>query len=150
TAFNFGKNGIRGTAVMRNGKIIQMAGISGIFTGLGATAKGLSTTQSVSPLGTTSTIDPSKALGSLMGNSLESIGSKLSDYYIKLAEQYHPVIELNAGSVVNIVFLRGFSLTPDDTPEAKTNNPQSNVQHVVQLPDAIKNTIKGVFPNEQQ
>ncbi|PSW24313.1 conjugal transfer protein TraB, partial [Photobacterium phosphoreum] len=42
TAFNFGKNGIRGTAVMRNGKIIQMAGISGIFTGLGATAKGLS------------------------------------------------------------------------------------------------------------
>ncbi|MBD1576949.1 conjugal transfer protein TraB [Vibrio sp. S11_S32] len=147
TAFNFGKNGIRGTAVMRNGKIIEMAGVSGIFSGIGDTAKAMSSTQSVSPLGTTTTINPSDALGNLAGSSLESVGSKLSDYYIKLAEQYHPVIELNAGSVVNIVFLHGFSLDPNETPTPTANQQNTNIQHVVQLPDAIKNSMKGVFNN---
>ncbi|MDP2516059.1 hypothetical protein Q8W15_15700 [Photobacterium damselae subsp. piscicida] len=40
------------------------------------------------------------------------MGSKLSDYYIKLAEQYHPIIELNPGTVVNLVILKGFPLNP--------------------------------------
>ena len=112
TAFNFGRNGIRGTTVMRNGKIIQMAGISGFFTGLGDTAQAMSRTISESPLGTTSTVDPSKALQNLGGSALKSIGSKLADYYIGLAEQYHPIVELNPGNVVNIVFLDGFPLDP--------------------------------------
>nr|WP_161494016.1 hypothetical protein [Vibrio mediterranei] len=34
TVFNFGKNGIAGTAIMRNSKIIQSAGVAGILTGL--------------------------------------------------------------------------------------------------------------------
>ena len=144
TAFNFGKNGVRGTPVMRNGKIVEMAGVSGLFTGLGDTAKNLSTTQSVSPLGTTTTINPSDALANLTGSSLEAVGSKLSDYYIKLAEQYHPVIELNAGAVVNIVFLQGFSLDPNVAP-TKTQHTNANVQQVVQLPDAIKSKMKNVF-----
>ena len=144
TAFNFGKNGVRGTPVMRNGKIIEMAGISGLFTGLGDAAKNLSTTQSVSPLGTTTSINPSDALANLTGSSLQAVGSKLSDYYIKLAEQYHPVIELNAGSVVNIVFLQGFSLDPDAAP-TPTQHTNANVQQVVQLPDAIKSKMKNVF-----
>jgi len=145
TAFNFGLNGVRGTAVMRNGKIIEMAGVSGVFSGLGSTAKSMSTTQSVSALGSTSTLNPSDALANLAGSSLEAVGSKLSDYYIKLAEQYHPVIELNAGSVVNIVFEKGFSLNPNDKPVEKADSSSANVQQVVQLPDTIKNTLKGAF-----
>ena len=110
TAFNFGRNGIRGTTVMRNGKIVQMAGVSGLFTGLGDTAQAMSQTTAVSPLGTTTTIDANDALLNLAGASAESVGSKLADYYIKMAEQYHPIIELNPGTIVNIVFLEGFDL----------------------------------------
>ena len=110
TAFNFGRNGIRGTPVMRNGDIIKMAGISGLFTGLGDTAKNASSSQITSPSGVVSTVDPSQALLNMGGSALESVGSKLSEYYIKLAEQYHPIIELNPGAVVNLVFLEGFPL----------------------------------------
>ncbi|MCL1132507.1 TraB/VirB10 family protein, partial [Shewanella sairae] len=110
TAFNFGRNGIRGTPVMRNGDIVKMAGISGLFTGLGDTAKNASSSQITSPSGVVSTVDPSQALLNMGGSALESVGSKLADYYIKLAEQYHPIIELNPGAVVNLVFLEGFPL----------------------------------------
>ncbi|MCX7125442.1 MAG: hypothetical protein NTU49_06805 [Gammaproteobacteria bacterium] len=36
----------------------------------------------------------------------------LAAYYIKRANQYHSVIELNAGTIVNLVFLNKFLLTP--------------------------------------
>ena len=35
---------------------------------------------------------------------------KLAEYNIKRAEQYHPVIQLSAGTVVDIVFQEGFFL----------------------------------------
>ncbi|MGR6862806.1 TraB/VirB10 family protein [Aliivibrio salmonicida] len=113
TAFNFGRNGIRGTPVMRNGKIMQMAGISGLFTGLGDTAKNASSTQVTGPAGVVSSVNPSQALLNMGGSALENVGSKMADYYIKLAEQYHPIIELNPGAVVNLVFLQGFPLDAD-------------------------------------
>jgi conjugal transfer pilus assembly protein TraB len=113
TAFNFGRNGIRGTPVMRNGKIMQMAGISGLFTGLGDTAKNASSTQVTGPAGVVSSVNPSQALLNMGGSALENVGSKMADYYIKLAEQYHPIIELRPGAVVNLVFLQGFPLDAD-------------------------------------
>nr|WP_309303742.1 TraB/VirB10 family protein [Vibrio parahaemolyticus] len=110
TAFNFGRNGIRGTSVLRNGKIVQMAGISGILTGLGETGAGLASTTSTSALGSTSSINSEDVGLSLLGNATSEVGSKLSDYYIALAEQYHPFIEINPGGLVNIVFTQGFPL----------------------------------------
>lgn len=110
TVFNFGRNGIRGTSILRNGKIVQMAGISGILTGLGETGAGLASTTSTSALGSTSNINSEDVGLSLLGNATSEIGSKLSDYYIALAEQYHPFIEINPGGIVNIVFTQGFPL----------------------------------------
>ncbi|MEZ8082814.1 TrbI/VirB10 family protein [Enterovibrio norvegicus] len=110
TAFNFGRNGIRGTSVLRNGKIIQMAGIAGILTGLGEAGKGLATTTSTSALGSTSSVNGEDIGLNLLGNATSEVGSKLSDYYIALAELYHPFIEVNPGGYVNIVFTAGFPL----------------------------------------
>ncbi|PSV86227.1 conjugal transfer protein TraB, partial [Photobacterium iliopiscarium] len=69
------------------------------------------------PAGVVSTINPSDALMNMGGSALENIGSKLADYYIKLAEQYHPIIELNPGSIANLVFLEGFPLDADKIAE---------------------------------
>lgn len=112
TAFNFGRNGIRGTTILKNGKIVQMAGVSGILTGLGETGKALSQTTSTSALGSTSTINGQDAALNLLGNATSSVGSKLADYYISLAEMYHPIVEINPGAMVNIVFLEGFPIDP--------------------------------------
>ncbi len=125
TAFNFGRNGMRGTPVMRNGSIVKMAGLSGIFSGLGETAQAASSSTVTSPSGVVSSINPSKALMNLTGNALGRVGSKLSDYYIKLAEQYHPIIELNPGTIANLVFLEGFPLDPKKIEEYQARMSQS-------------------------
>ncbi|MFY2508879.1 TrbI/VirB10 family protein [Vibrio pectenicida] len=123
TAFNFGRNGIRGTTILKNGDIVEMAGISGILTGIGETGKALSQTTTPTALGPSQTIQSSDALINLLGNATSSVGSKLADYYIKLAELYHPIVEINPGGVVNIVFLKGFPLDPllADEYEAEVN-----------------------------
>lgn len=112
TAFNFGRNGIRGTTILKNGEIVQMAGIAGILTGIGETGQALSQTTATSALGTTSSINSQDAALNLLGNATSTVGEKLSDYYIGLAELYHPIVEINPGAVVNIVFLEGFPLDP--------------------------------------
>lgn len=112
TAFNFGRNGIRGTTILKNGKIVEMAGVSGILTGIGETGKALSQTTTPTALGPSQSVNGGDALVNLLGNATSSVGSKLADYYIKLAELYHPIVEVNPGAVVNIVFLEGFPLDP--------------------------------------
>lgn len=111
TAFDVGgKNGIRGIPVLKNGKIIQMSGMSGFLSGIGGALNQASTTTSVSPLGTTQSIDPGKVLQSGLGQGGQTALAKVADYYLKLAEQYSPIIEIRAGAQVDIVFLKGFPI----------------------------------------
>ena len=149
TVFNYGRNGIRGTAIMKNGKIVQMAGVSGILTGLGDTGKALSETTSTSALGSTTTISGSDALLNLAGSATSSVGSKLADYYIKLAEQYHPIIELNPGNTVNIVFLKGFPLDAvgiAEYEEALANQQQAPQSATAQILNTISNPLMENLP----
>ena len=77
------------------------------------------TTQAISPLGVTSAIKSGKTLEqSAYGGANTALG-KLADYYIKLADMYHPIVQVRAGSQVTVVFLKGFSLT-EGLPEALT------------------------------
>ncbi len=52
TVFNFGRNGIRGTTILKNGKIVQMVGIAGILQGVGDAGKALAQTTTPTALGT--------------------------------------------------------------------------------------------------
>lgn len=149
TVFNFGKNGIRGNAVMRNSKIIGAAGTAGVLSGLGSAATGMSQTQSTSALGTTSSVNPSKVPLNILGGATEKVASQLSEYYIKLAEKYHPDIDLQQGAIVNIVFLKGFPLHGQAVDEYTTKLNQARAaktQAVTQLtsnPVAVmKNSAK--------
>lgn len=151
TVFNFGRNGIRGTTLMKNSKVIQMAGISGLLTGLGETGKALSETTSTSALGSTTTIGGSDALFNLVGGATASVGSQLADYYIKLAEQYHPIIELNPGNIVNIVFLQGFPLDPvgiSEYQDALANQAQNTVPTSAQILTTMSNPLFERMPND--
>ncbi len=44
----------------------------------------------------------------------EKAASTLSDYWVKRAEQYHPIIDIGAGNLVTIVFQDGFQLETID------------------------------------
>lgn len=108
-----GNDGLRGHVVMRNGKLLWNAGISGMLSGVGSAMQQSLTTQAISPLGTTSSVASGKVFqyGALGGANTAM--SKIADYYIKLAELYHPIVQIHAGSHVDIMFLKGFYLDLD-------------------------------------
>jgi conjugal transfer pilus assembly protein TraB len=108
---------------------------------LGETGKALSQTTTPTALGPSQSVNGEDALVNLLGNATSSVGSKLADYYIKLAELYHPIVEVNPGAIVNIVFLEGFPLDPllaeeyeaevKREEQAANNTPQNQLMSVL-------------------
>lgn len=149
TVFNYGRNGIRGNTVIQNGQIVQMAGIASILGGAGTAATSLTQTTSTSALGTTSSVKPEDALLNMLGEGVQGAGKTLADYYIKLAEQYHPIIELNPGNVVNIVFLKGFPLDAVGIEEYETALAQQQstaTSPAAQIMETITNPLLSQLP----
>ena len=72
-----GKAGMRGRLVSKQGQLLANALIAGVASGIGQAFQQSSTTFSVSPLGSTSTLDPSKqleaGLGAGVGKALDSM-----------------------------------------------------------------------------
>jgi conjugal transfer pilus assembly protein TraB len=115
-----GKNGIKGEVVMRNGKILGWAFGAGFVDGIG---KGMqSSAQPVVGLGATAAMSGAEIAKSGLGGGTSQAAKTLSDYYIKRAEQYHPIIPIGAGNEVTVVFQDGFQLqTTEEVRLAKEN-----------------------------
>ena len=134
-----GSDGIRGHVVMRNNKLIFNAGVAGVLSGVGSAMKQTLTTQTTTPLGgATQTILPNNAWKYGAVGGLDNAFTKLADYYIKLADMYHPIVQVHAGSEVTAVFLKGFSLS-DGTIEDKSIS-KPNSQEVI--PESVTQTLK--------
>ncbi|WP_025123681.1 MULTISPECIES: F-type conjugal transfer pilus assembly protein TraB [unclassified Serratia (in: enterobacteria)] len=103
-----GKNGIKGEVVMRNGKILGWAWGAGFVDGIGQGAQTAS--QPAVGLGATASIGAADVLKMGIGGGASKAAQTLGDYYIKRAEQYHPVIPIGAGNEVTVVFQDGFQL----------------------------------------
>ena len=99
-----GKNGMRGRLVTKQGALIARSIWSGIAGGIG---KGISqsfSTISTAATGAVESVDPNKigqyGLTQGFGSALE----KVSDWYLKRADEIYPVIEIDVGRVVDVVF----------------------------------------------
>ncbi|WNJ82271.1 F-type conjugal transfer pilus assembly protein TraB (plasmid) [Cedecea neteri] len=124
-----GKQGIRGKPVMRNGAILANAGLSGAFSGFGEGIKSAATP--TVGLGASASVGAGDIFKQGLGGGANKAADTLSQYYIKRAEQYHPVIDIGAGNAVTVVFQEGFRLqTIEDAELAKEKKeaPQANVQ----------------------
>lgn len=84
-----GKNGIKGEVVMRNGKILGWAWGAGFVDGIGQGMERAS--QPAVGLGATAAYGAGDVLKMGIGGGASKAAQTLSDYYIKRAEQYHPV-----------------------------------------------------------
>ncbi|KML22959.1 conjugal transfer protein TraB [Leclercia adecarboxylata] len=112
-----GKNGIRADPVIRNGKIVGYAFAGGAIDAMGSAISDIGST-SVG-IGGASTIGAGDVARSGIGGGTSQAGKTLSDYFIKRAEQYHPVIPVGAGVSVSVVFQEGFQLQYADVPKKK-------------------------------
>lgn len=104
------KNGVRGNPVWREGALLGRAAVAGTLSGLGSAIAETYTTNSISPLGSTQTVNNSDIFKFGAAQGASNAMEKLAEYNIRRAEQYHPVIQLSAGQSVDIVFLKGFYL----------------------------------------
>jgi len=113
-----GKGGIRGKPVMRNGMIVGYAGAAGLLSGFGEGIKSAAT-PSVG-LGATADVGAGDVFKQGIGGGASKAADTLSQYWIKRAEQYHPVIDIGAGNQVTVVFQKGFRLeTLEDAEDEK-------------------------------
>ena len=104
-----GKTGVRGPVVSREGALVEKAFLAGMVSGIGQGVAQAFQPQAVAA-GTGATV----ANGTLsdigragLGAGASSAGQKVADYMIRRAEQYQPVIQLQAGTKVTLVFLEG-------------------------------------------
>jgi conjugal transfer pilus assembly protein TraB len=112
--FYKGKVGIKGTPVMKDGKVLKWAGISGALSGVASAAQYAQSVQSIGAFGASSIVPSSNIAPFAAFGGASKAADTLSQYYIKRAEQYHPVIPIGAGTEVTIVFKDGFYLEPDE------------------------------------
>ncbi len=105
-----GKAGMRGRLVSKQGQILANALLAGVASGIGHAFTQSATTLSVSPLGTTSSVDPGKQLEAGLGTGVGKALDRLAQYYISLAEKVFPVIEVDAGRSVDVVLTQGVAL----------------------------------------
>lgn len=97
-----GKAGMRGRLVSKQGQVLGNALLAGVVAGIGTGLERSSTIQSISPLGSTTTTKPGHEFASGIGAGVGHALDRLADYYIRLADKMFPVIEIDAGRVVDV------------------------------------------------
>ncbi|MEX3098826.1 TrbI/VirB10 family protein [Serratia ureilytica] len=119
----YGKAGIKGVPVMRNGKILGLAFGAGALSGIGQSVSQVG--QTVAGVGATSTISGGDVARAGLGGGASTAATKLADYYIQRAEQYHPIIPIGAANRVEIVFTEGFRASFIEDQEASEQAAQA-------------------------
>lgn len=107
-----GAPGLRGKVVDKAGAVAREAFLSGILSGMSNFLKFEAQTSvyPISPFGQTHALDAKDALKGGMGQGASNALEKLADFSIKRAESMQPVIVINPGRVVDVVFKEGFDL----------------------------------------
>ena len=104
------KVGLSGRVVSRMGAATARATVAGIFGGAGDWLKAASTTTSTSALGSTQTVDGSDVVPYALGGGLSEGADTLRDFYLDLARQTTPVIEVGATKEITVVISEGKDL----------------------------------------
>lgn len=132
-----GKVGLRGRLVTKQGQMLANALLSGIASGIGQGLATSATDYSTSPLGSIAHTSGSDAYRSGLGSGVGRALDRLAQYYIKLAEQTFPVVEIDAGREIDVVITKGVRI---DVPA-----PSRQTAHVASLrPSPEARTLKGL------
>jgi conjugal transfer pilus assembly protein TraB len=109
-----GKAGMRGRLVSKQGQVLANALMTGVISGIGQGFQQSATTYSTSALGSVGTIADGKHMEAGIGAGVGKALDRLSQYYITLAEKMFPIIEVDAGRVVDVVLTKGVTLGVGD------------------------------------
>ena len=122
-----GKVGMRGRLVTKQGQMLANALLAGVVSGIGQGLATSSTSYSTSALGTIATASGADAYRAGLGTGVGRALDRLAQYYIKLAENTFPVIEVDAGREIDVVITKGvrIDLPPSSSDQRARANPSS-------------------------
>jgi len=109
-----GKIGLKGTVVSKMGATIARSLIAGFFGGIGDAFKMSSATQAVSALGVTQIVDPNQLVKAGVGGGISTAASELQKFYLELAKQTMPVVEVGATKNITLIISEGIELNIKD------------------------------------
>ena len=113
-----GKVGMRGRLVSKQGSMIAKSLVSGFLAGFGQVIAPTQVPQlNVTPGSSAQyqSIDMAAAAQAGVGKGISEASKMVAQFYLDMAKEMFPVIEVDAGRKVTIVTLRGIQLTPRDS-----------------------------------
>lgn len=114
-----GKKGLSGKVVTRAGAALARTFIAGTISGISQSVENTFGNTSTSALGTVRTLDAGDAMKSGLSGGLSKSSEKLTDFYLDLARQAGPVVEVGAAKEVVVVIQEGVGLEIKPTVGAK-------------------------------
>lgn len=129
-----GAAGIRGRMVLRDGELVRSALIAGTLSGLGNSFASTQGTNSISPLGATTTYTTGDILKAGAGKGVGNGLDMLAKYKIKQAENLQPIIQINGGREVDIVFYTSSEVgvtTGNPMPKAASSSANKELMNVL-------------------
>ncbi len=105
-----GVAGIGGKVVAKMGSMVARSLLAGFFGGAGDALKASATTTSISPLGTTQSIDASDVALAGLGNGLSGGFKEIQKFYLELAKQTLPAIAIMPSKSVTVAISEGTML----------------------------------------
>ena len=118
-----GKVGMRGRLVTKQGQMLANALLAGVVSGIGQGIATASTDYSTSALGTVASATGADAYRAGVGSGVGKALDRLAQYYIKLAENTFPVIEVDAGREIDVVITKGVRIDVPMTAQLSPNRP---------------------------
>lgn len=112
-----GKAGIRGRIVSKNGQIIGNALLSGFISGVSSAFA----PQRVQSYNTNATSgqpqvyqypSPEYLAGQAFSGGVKGAAEQIAEYYLEMAKNIFPIVEIDAGRKIDFIVVRGLSLNP--------------------------------------
>ena len=112
-----GKAGIRGRLVSKNGQLIAMTLLSGFVSGISQafapqTVQTFQTGSNPSNQQQFQWPSPEAIAGQAVMGGISGSAEQIANYYLEMAKNIFPIIEIDAGRKVDFVMVRGMSLNP--------------------------------------
>jgi conjugal transfer pilus assembly protein TraB len=114
-----GKKGLSGRVVTRAGAALARSFIAGTIAGMSQSVENTFGDTSVSALGTVRSLDAGDAAKSGIAGGLSKSSDKLTDFYLDLAHQAGPIVEVGAAKDVVVVIQEGVALEIKPTAGSK-------------------------------
>lgn len=99
---------LRGTSILKTKPLLGYTAAAGLLAGVGDGLQNYGTAQSINTNGSLTTFSTSSIARAAVGGALTNPANKISEYIMKIADIYHPLVVARPGRRVTVLFVKGF------------------------------------------